>query len=163
MHRSNSALAALGLAIAIAGCSQQATLTTEPVEGVVTLDGQPVEGAIVTFQPVTEGQGTSAGGRTDASGKYTLTVTTGDGGAGAGTTPGEYMIGVTKNAVEEIGAHDENADSGGDQGVEGDAGESLVPLRYNNPRTSGLTGTVAPGPNTIPITLTAGDAAPATE
>ncbi len=60
-----------------------------PVEGVVTLDGQPVEGAIVRFisQARTEDnlQGPSSYGMTDADGHFTLKTEHGDRGAVVGT------------------------------------------------------------------------------
>ena len=85
MHRLNCCrLLVLGLAacaVAMTGCSSPVT-DTNLVEGVVTLDGQPVAEATVTFQPVTEGQGVSATGITDENGVYKLTAV-GMGAAGA--------------------------------------------------------------------------------
>jgi hypothetical protein len=71
MYRLQHGLILLGLAavvVASTGCGGQPTLQTEYVEGVVTLDGQPVEGATVTFVPVAEGQGAPATGMTNAQG-----------------------------------------------------------------------------------------------
>ena len=42
---------------------------TAPVTGIVTLDGQPLEGATVSFRPV---EGRSSNSKTDAAGKYEL-------------------------------------------------------------------------------------------
>jgi hypothetical protein len=59
------------------------------VEGVLTLDGNPLSGATVTFVPAAEGR-RPASGFTDASGTFHLTTyNTGD-----GALPGEYKITV---------------------------------------------------------------------
>jgi len=67
------------------GCGPKAAA----VKGVVTLDGQPVEGANVTF--VSEDGSTSYTGFTDASGNCTL-----DWGQGKETKAGTYKIIVIK-------------------------------------------------------------------
>jgi hypothetical protein len=64
--------AALGLVVAVAGCGSPYVA----VSGVVTLDGQPLPDATVTFLP---GRGTEADvgssyGRTGPDGRYTLTT-----------------------------------------------------------------------------------------
>ncbi len=81
-------------AILIAGCSGGSTLRTESVEGVVTLDGQPVAEATVMFVPVTEGQGLSATGMTDAKGVYRLTAAN-KGGATAQAAPARFRASTT--------------------------------------------------------------------
>ncbi len=53
----------------MAGCSDDGRPAMAPVEGVITLDGQPLEGATVVFQPP---QGKSSHGQTDANGHYEL-------------------------------------------------------------------------------------------
>lgn len=70
------ALLSLALALLVitgTGCSS--TQSDHPplgrVEGVVTLDGQPLADADVTFQP--EGSGRMSVGTTDAEGRYELT------------------------------------------------------------------------------------------
>ncbi|MBQ2790050.1 MAG: hypothetical protein IJE97_10470, partial [Thermoguttaceae bacterium] len=71
------------------------------------------------------------------------------GAADAGTTPGEYKVTVdcittveTGNMIEENG--EEKPET---------VAESLIPAKYNNAETSGLTATVAPGDNTINFDL----------
>ena len=70
------AIAVTAVMIAAIGCGgdEAETVSTEMVEGVVTLDGRPVEGATLTFVPVTEGFGAAATGMSDAEGKYRLTA-----------------------------------------------------------------------------------------
>lgn len=154
--------AALGLVVLL-GCGRGPGLKTQRVEGVLTLDGKPVEGATVTFVPVKEGQGASAVGVTDASGKFTLTVAaTGRArtSPGAGTLPGEYFVGVVKTTSEVPASEEEEEASGKAASTSPGTSPSaepklvhVVPPKYNNPRTSGLRVTVKEGPNTIPIEL----------
>ena len=65
------------------------------VEGVVTLDGNPLAGATVSFLPV--GVGRSASGRTDQDGKFMLSTYQTDDGALAGS----YKVIVVSTQSEE--------------------------------------------------------------
>ena len=156
-------LGLIAAVVATTGCGGTPTLQTEYVEGVVTVDGQPVAEATVTFVPVTEGQGASATGMTDAQGVYKLTAAvTGEvaAKAEAGTLPGEYYVGVMKNVVDTPLSQEEAEQ----QGIEyeppppGTLQEPkitfVVPQKYNNPRKSGIQVTVQQGQNNIPIELT---------
>ena len=67
------------------GCSQGSGVELVPVEGVVTLDGKPVEGAEVLFRPES---GRPSAGRTDAEGKYALNYTREEMGA----VPGQHQV-----------------------------------------------------------------------
>jgi hypothetical protein len=69
-----------------------------PVTGTVTLDGEPVSGAIVSFVPVQIAGGGGAGlgaasGMTDSTGKYTLV---GYEGRATGTLPGSYRVKISR-------------------------------------------------------------------
>jgi hypothetical protein len=93
------ALAALML-LGLAGCGGSGAKPVK-TEGVVTLDGAPLAGATVVFQPA-EGTGRPATGLTSADGSFRLTTfNTGD-----GAMPGEYKIVVTKSADERGDAPD---------------------------------------------------------
>lgn len=148
----------VAVALATVGCGGGPTLDTHPVEGVVTLDGEPVPDATVMFVPVDEEQGLSATGVTDQNGVYRLTaVGTGEAVARAegGTLPGEYQIGVIKTEVETFLSEEEAMEQGipyEPPPLEPEV-EHIVPLRYNLPRQSGLTATVTEGNNNIPIEL----------
>ncbi len=73
-----------------AGCGQKSSgPKTYPVTGTVTLRGQPVEGAMVTFRAA---GGQSAVGTTDAAGRYLLTA----GAAGRGAVAGQYQVAIVK-------------------------------------------------------------------
>ncbi|HEX5444884.1 MAG TPA: hypothetical protein VFW87_13690 [Pirellulales bacterium] len=158
---SNTFLAAgVACIIATAGCTRAKVLQTELVEGVVTLDGQPVPEATVIFSPVQAEAGAPATGMSDSTGKYNLTAVSGETGAqpqaGAGTLPGEYYVGVVKDTVPEM---PQMNDAG--YGVASElptrptdpAITHVVPERFNVPQTSGIKVTVKAGKNEIPIDL----------
>lgn len=65
------------------------------VQGTITLDGQPLAGATITFMPM--GNGRSASGRSDADGHFRLgTYETED-----GALPGEYRVVVTMDEADQ--------------------------------------------------------------
>ena len=73
--------------------------------GTVTMDGQPLEGAMLMFYPqVSDGEG--GGGKTDAQGKYEVTSSRAQEG-GTGLLPGDYKVTVIK--TEEIVDEDQQA------------------------------------------------------
>jgi hypothetical protein len=76
---------AVGLALVLAlGCGGKKFV---PVSGKVTLNGQPLVGATVGFQPIATGGVEAAPGstgKTDDKGEYTLTASTGQSGAWVG-------------------------------------------------------------------------------
>lgn len=151
--------------VSSAGCGKKAgpVVKTELVEGVVTLDGQPVPDATVTFVPAAGSSGASATGKTDAEGKYQLTAIGAGSGAqpGAGTLPGEYDVGVRKVIVPNIPSDQEKQASLGTGAVIVGSGERpknpeltyVVPHKYSEPQKSGLKVTVKEGKNDIPIQL----------
>jgi hypothetical protein len=59
-----------------------------PVRGSVTLDGRPVEGAMVLFLPESEKAGRQASGLTGADGSFSLTTSRN----GDGAFPGNYKV-----------------------------------------------------------------------
>ncbi len=156
---SSSLSVAAGLcALALLGCGEKPkTVATDFVEGIVTLDGQPVPDATVTFSPVQQGAGASATGRTDANGKYTLTAVGAGRGAeaGAGTLPGEYYVGVVKDQFPEVLGSDQPGyqPPPSDERPKEPTVTHIVPQQFNNPQKSGIKVTVKAGKNDIPITL----------
>jgi hypothetical protein len=105
-------LAGLAL-VALAGCGGGRA----PVSGVVTLDGQPLADASVSFEPADASATDPAGGsyaKTDAAGRYTLKMVKGD---GRGAVVGKHVVRISRY------------ESGGDSDA-GD-GREQVPARYN--------------------------------
>lgn len=62
--------------------------------GTVTMDGQPVAGAMLVFYPKAS-DGESGSGMTDEKGVYTVTCA-GSSKGGSGLKPGEYQVTVSK-------------------------------------------------------------------
>ncbi len=131
--------------------------TTVPVDGTVTLDGEPLEGASVVFTP--EGEGKVAVGTTDSAGKFTLTTYT----PGDGAVVGTHKVTVRKTAGggEEPSAAPESEDAedaealeaplmGEDVGATAEA-EWITPKKYSNPASTPLTVEVERGMD--PVTL----------
>jgi len=77
----------------LTGCSD-GKLKTEPVRGVVTLDGKPLAEAAVSFVPKNDGEGAPGFGRTNEKGEYILQTMAGN--PNAGTLPGEYIVTISK-------------------------------------------------------------------
>ncbi|MBP3531290.1 MAG: carboxypeptidase regulatory-like domain-containing protein [Thermoguttaceae bacterium] len=137
-------LVALSMLAVLPACSK--TIKTEGVTGVITYNGEPLADATVKFIPV-DSTGSQSYGKTNEKGEYKLQTLLG--AADAGTTPGEYKVTVdcietveTGNMIEENGEEKEET-----------IARSLIPAKYNNAETSGLTATVAPGDNTINFDL----------
>ncbi len=134
-------------AAAVVGCGKGRPKTV-PVTGTVTFDGKPVEGASVAFYPAEGGR--PATGTTDAQGKFTLTTFE----SGDGALPGSYNVTVMKVSGGEATA-DEDSDTEetlmGDMGSEG---ESLLPPKYANVKSSGLTVEVKAGMEPVTLQLT---------
>jgi hypothetical protein len=88
-------LVCAGLVLASTGCGQAGTgrAPTAPVAGVMTLGGQPLADVTITFTPAA---GRPATGRTDATGRFTLSTFA----AGDGAVPGEHRVTLSVPAVD---------------------------------------------------------------
>ncbi len=149
------------LTVVAAGCGGGANFPkTYPVTGKVTVNGKPIEGAMVTFQ--LESGKENAIGTTDKNGEFTLSMFQ----PGDGAVPGQYRIAVSKlppgttsaagtPPPGQIGSADLPADyapppdtskGGGPTGP-----KSEIAAKYSNDQTSGLRATVVAGPNNIPL------------
>lgn len=131
-------------------------LGTVPVSGKVLVDGQPMEGVVVVFNP-DDPEGRAASGTTDANGEYKLTTETN----GDGALPGSYKIQVTKyeggqpDVPDTTGMTEEEAmdamyaarDKAGDE----PPAKNLIADRFGNSAGSGLNYQVTEsGPNEVP-------------
>jgi len=117
------------------GCDD-GKLKTYPVTGTITYKGEPVVGATVAFSPKVAGEGDGGFALTDERGVYQLQTT--QGRVGAGTTPGEYFVTITK--VEMVGTGTFRNDPY-DGRVEEQRPESMIPGIYSSAE-GGLTATV---------------------
>lgn len=156
-----AATAAVGV-FALAGCSSSEDEwsrnlpETVPAEGVVLLDGKPVEGAVVVFSPVAPGK-YPAQGVTDTDGEFSLKAFPSKEGAVAGS----YQVGVTKNVEKPTGkARKENFGPDAEHAADlppPSEWENLLPNRYANPANSGLTMEIpADGTSELKIELKSG-------
>jgi hypothetical protein len=117
-----------------------------PVRGVVTLDGEPVEGAAVMFSPRDGGR--PAIGQTDERGEFRLqTVAPGD-----GALLGEHAVTVTLQ--ETLGITADPDGLSGEVAPGGIRTRWIVPERYSNPKTSNLAATVERGMPPVSLELT---------
>ncbi len=135
MRRTTQAAPCLALLVIspfIAGCGSDSDLAS--VKGKVTLSGQPLEDAIVEFQPMSA-DGSSSSGRTDADGRYELMYTFDT----PGVMPGQHVVTIrtTGTFFDDDGNEIER--------------EERVPAKYNT--STDLKRTVEPGSNTINLEL----------
>lgn len=129
----------LAVALAVVGCGPSGPVLT-PVNGVVTLEGEPLEGAVVLFQP--EEGGKPATGLTDAAGAFTLTTFE----PGDGAQVGVNSVAITKELPSTSSADVE-------EGEITDV-ELGTPPRYASPMLSGLTIDVQKGMQSVTLNLT---------
>jgi hypothetical protein len=109
--------------LAVVGCGEPSSYSLAPVRGVVTLDGEPVVNAVVTFQPRSTGQSVAGPGstaRSDASGKFELRTIRDDPGA----VVGPHSVTIYPNYAKAGSAG--GADSGGRAVIGPD-----IPRKYN--------------------------------
>lgn len=137
---------------AVCGCGPRGP-AVEMVEGVVLLDGKPVEGATIFFSPApTDGEGQAgmpAAGRTGPDGTFRLNAV---GGArtGAGTKVGEYVITVLKQVGDPLPGRD----PGNPPTAPADTRvRDVLPTIYKTGATSPLRATVKQGKNTFRFEL----------
>lgn len=146
MKRSRSIFAFLAVAaVAVMGCSKESGVQgTAPVSGTVKQKGAPVEGATVIFSPVGQSSGRAASGKTDATGKFTLTTLK----AGDGALPGDYEVTVTK--IETTGKTFTGEEareyySKFQKPPPAPQSKSVLPEKYSKAAASGLKATVKKG------------------
>ncbi|MAT73085.1 MAG: hypothetical protein CMJ58_26675 [Planctomycetaceae bacterium] len=115
-----SVVTAIGLALTL-GCGPSRSFELAPVSGVVTLDGEPLAGGVVSFQPQS-GAGRAPGpgstGHLDDAGRYTLQTIEGEPGAVVAT----HRVRIYSVSSDQPVASDVDAP---------DAPRERVPDRYN--------------------------------
>ncbi len=143
----SASLFVLTLSVAFTGCLGSGKEPMEYVQGVVTMNNAPVEGATVTFTPKSANGGTVAAGKTDATGTYKLNSATGK--SGAGTKPGDYIVTIKK--LEKYKLDKPTVDSYGNPITEGL--RNSLPEKYAGGKSTPLTATVVSGKNTCDFKL----------
>ncbi len=153
MLKAPASLLMFALVLSLTGCGTSDRPTLAPASGRVTLAGAPVAGATVSFQPVAGGRPCS--GLTDSDGVYRITSYEENDGAPVG----EHRVVIIKIAGAGASAPAEAApaedpslslstmEGPGEDGQPPRQPETqyLVPQKYSNPETSGLTVNVPDG------------------
>src|SRR5262245_3750967 len=142
--------------VVFAGCSYSSRPTTYRVTGTVTMQGKPVAGAAVIFVP-TAADGEAASAITDSEGKYALTTWQ----AGDGARPGEYRVKVSKQDVAAVDPSKmvKNLSIEEEQKIYVEnkkpppPAKSLIPSKYLDESSSGLSHTVPNSSSTFDIEL----------
>jgi hypothetical protein len=150
MRRIREAIGVTGLLVATAiGCGPGGP-AVQSVEGIVTLDGQPVDGAAVFFSPAPGSTGLPAAGQTGPDGRFRLTSVKAKTGGG-GAVAGDYLVTVTKihNDAPPLPTSTDDPNYGKFPPAPGPNEKPkikyLVPQEYGDSKTSGLKATVATG------------------
>ena len=115
-HFSTGSILLLALALVASGCGGADVPEVAYVEGTVTLDGKPLEGALLTFNPVEGGR--PSYGRTDAEGWYELMYMDGVEGA----LPGSHVVWISTAREGDPDAEDPKAK---------ESRKEEVPAQYN--------------------------------
>lgn len=107
-----------------ASCRARNDLKMAAVTGKISFEGKPVEGAVVMFLPQ---NGPVASAKTDAAGQFRLATIRVDDGA----VVGAHQVTIVKHAAGEASPQEPYP-----------AGRNVLPPRYADPATSGLTALV---------------------
>ena len=146
------------LAVCFAGCEKGGLGGLNTATGTITLDGEPLADASITLIPSTPGA-RSAGAMSDAKGKFEFQTLN----AGDGVAPGEYQVTVTKFIMENAYTDEEAkifSEVGGKSHKQvfpdrpEPKGVNLLPARYANQATSGLTLTIGESNKDLKLELT---------
>ncbi len=132
--------------LTLSGCGSEAGPPAGQVSGRVSLKGQPLSGGNITFHPVDKSKGTIATGEIGGDGSYTIqTVEPGD-----GARLGDYNVSIiSRKPGPDLMANPQAARDS----ASASKPESLIPVKYEDPSTSGLTASIKKGQNTIPFDL----------
>jgi hypothetical protein len=135
-------------ALAAGGCSGSGV---KKVTGTVRLDGTPLEGADVQFEPKDKADLAlgSFGGRTDADGKFTIAIGP---GTGRNARPGKFVVVITKGqAIGRPPADDSREElEKSMRGTAPGASRSAIPAKYGDPAQSPFVVDIQEGTNELP-------------
>lgn len=119
----------------LAGCTKTEPLNTVKVTGTVTVDGAPMGGVNVIFNPVSK-DGTAAGGVTGADGVYTLT--SGANTPGTGAMEGSFIPTFSKTETEQREPTASPEEEIAKYGSDPPKVIYLIPQKYGNVKTCGM-------------------------
>ena len=124
------------------GCNKKRMKGLVPAQGVVTLNGEPVAGAMIMFTPVQIGtEAVAASTTTDEKGAFKMTTVD----PGDGVFPGDYNVTVVKDefqgglTLEQARVNSQNPDEARKQGsVEEATVIHYLPAKYADMNTTDL-------------------------
>lgn len=93
------------------GCSQGKSYSVVPVSGRITLDGEPLAGARITFQPTGVDPGPGSFGTTDAEGRFSLETM--EDTKREGAVPGTHHVQISTVVVGESAGEEDAAPQAG--------------------------------------------------
>ena len=128
------------MVLCLFGCNKSKAIKTDLVEGVITMDGSPLAGASVTFSPVSP-DGNMGVGTTDSAGLYKIQTL--QGAAGAGTTPGDYTVTVSKKDAKPSGKQEMSESEG--KMIDIMTYTEVVPQKFTDKKTTPHKATVVAG------------------
>ncbi len=151
-------LCALIVAVVLVGCnSEPGNPPTYPVTGKVTRSGVPLVNASIVLIPENLETGTAAMANSDDDGNFELTTFV----AKDGARPGTYKVKLSQydkpvetpeKLVVNLTYEEEQALYQG-EGPPVPMPKNLLPKKFENPNTSGITHTVPEGPSTLNIEI----------
>jgi len=124
-------IALLACLVAPIGCNGKKLPTIVKAEGTITLDGNPVENATVSF--LSEKHPYHAVGNTNAQGKFVMRVVMPEYKGKAGAIPGDYKVEISKSVMGE-----RKPGSSEDEPITINL-QNALPIQYASISTSGLT------------------------
>jgi hypothetical protein len=138
------------LPVSVLGCGGGASGYNDSVEGVVTLDGQPLGNVVVSFVPngPGEAQPPVSTARTDEQGRFKLQCKRNGSTDEPGAVLGTHVVLVTEQPAERKTRSDDSAAPGPT------ASKKRVPARYGFPGTTPLTVAVTAEKHDYPLSLT---------
>ncbi|MDR1385653.1 MAG: carboxypeptidase-like regulatory domain-containing protein [Planctomycetaceae bacterium] len=136
----------------VSGCNKTKAIKTDIVTGKVTFNGTPFAGATVNFTPKVGASGNPAYAVTAEDGTYKLQTLLGN--PDAGTTPGEYVVTISRTENAPSGKKISDPDHPG-KTLDEMRPKEVLPIKYKNTKTTPLTATVvADQANTFDFELT---------
>ncbi|MBI1248174.1 hypothetical protein GC197_10085 [bacterium] len=131
----------------VCGCGATSGIPVEAVSGTVTLNGQPIESALVIFKPQSDGR--TASGYTLADGSFQLSTS---GASRSGAMIGNYDVLISKKI--EVDSHGKPIQFDSNEVYDPNPKPqkrgkmvSQIPDRYNDPSEPLLTANVQDGSN----------------
>jgi len=106
------------------------------VSGVVKLDGEPVEMAIVRYIPEAETTGPGGTGMTDSLGEYSLTFRDASGKIATGIIPGKYKVAISRMVKMDGTVWTPSPDN--NEGPMTTGAREQIPLKFSNPAQTSL-------------------------